>query len=105
MALSQKHRSSLYVSLAPITGTEEAEALLSEFPASDLDTPATKEFVQAELHREIGSLRTDLHREVGALRTEMHVLARSQTQWFCGLLIGAMSVVVAMNAWVEFTFG
>ena len=94
MALSQKHRSSLYVSLAPITGTEEAEALLSEFPASDLDTPATKEFVQ-----------TDLHREVGALRTEMHVLARSQTQWFCGLLIGAMSVVVAMNAWVEFTFG
>ncbi len=50
MALSQKHRSSLYLSLSPILGTEETEALLEEFPATDHDLPAMKDFVRAELH-------------------------------------------------------
>ena len=37
MALSQKHRSTIYQRLEPILGKEEAEALLSQFPDHDLD--------------------------------------------------------------------
>jgi hypothetical protein len=90
VALSQQHRSSLYLTLSSLVGTEEAEALLSEFPANDRETPATKDFVRAEaavtraevreeigalrdeMHQEIGALRHEMHREIGALRDEMH---------------------------------
>ncbi len=37
MALSEKHRSSIYRTLSPMLGEEEAEALLSQFPARDLE--------------------------------------------------------------------
>ena len=33
----------------PIIGEEEADALLSHCPSNDLDTPATKDFVRAEI--------------------------------------------------------
>jgi hypothetical protein len=79
VALSQQHRSSLYLTLSSLVGTEEAEALLSEFPANDRETPATKDFVRAEaavtraeVREEIGALRDEMHREIGALRHEMH---------------------------------
>ena len=85
MALSQKHRSSLNLSLSPVVGTEEAEALLDEFPANDRDLPASKDFVRAE---------------IGALRSEMHSLFRRQTIWFCGAMLTAMSVSTAVNTWV-----
>src|SRR5690242_354816 len=49
MALSQKHRSSIYQSLSPMLGEEEAEALLSQFPSRDLDEPVNQGFVRAEI--------------------------------------------------------
>ncbi|CAN5128014.1 hypothetical protein BH20ACT3_BH20ACT3_03370 [soil metagenome] len=72
MALSQKHRVTLFTKLAPLVGEEETEAMLAEFPSSDLDVPATKDFVRAELHNEIGQLRAELHNEIGQLRGELH---------------------------------
>lgn len=87
MALSQKHRSSLHLSLAPVVGTEEAEALLAEFPATYLNVPATKEFV-----------RTEVQVSVGALRAEMHQLFRRQTIWFAGIMLTCLSASTAVSA-------
>jgi hypothetical protein len=129
VALSQQHRSSLYLTLSSLVGTEEAEALLSEFPANDRETPATKDFVRAEaavtraevreeigalrdemhreigalrheMHREIGALRDEMHQEIGALRVEMHALFRRQTMWTAGLFASGFSVMTAVNAWL-----
>jgi hypothetical protein len=129
VALSQQHRSSLYLTLSSLVGTEEAEALLSEFPANDRETPATKDFVRAEaavtraevreeigalrdemhreigalrheMHQEIGALRDEMHREIGALRVEMHALFRRQTMWTAGLFASGFSVMTAVNAWL-----
>jgi hypothetical protein len=93
VALSTRHRSSIFQSLSPLIGEEETEAMLSQFPARDLDEPVTKEFVRAEiadvraemadvraeiealrgeLHTEVGTLRGELHTEVGTLRGELH---------------------------------
>lgn len=94
MALSQKHRSSLYRSLAPMVGEEEAEALLSEFPSTDLDTPATKEFVRAELAAEVGSVRTDL----AALEARINDRFRELTVWMAGALVSGMGVAAAIAA-------
>ncbi len=117
MALSEKHRSSIYLTLAPMLGEEEAEALLSQFPARELDQPVTKEFVRAEisglraemadmkaeLRGEISGLRTDLGTEISdgeaglrgdisALRAELHDRLRQQTVWMAGALIAGMGV-------------
>ncbi len=81
MALTERHRSSIYLSLIPLLGEEEAEALLAQFPAHDLDTPATKEFVRAE---------------IAELRAEMHEGFRRQTVWFIGTLIALGSVMTAV---------
>jgi len=63
MALSEKHRSSIYQGLLQFLGEEEAQALLSQFPARDLDVPVTKEFVRAEI--------ADVRAEAAELRGEM----------------------------------
>lgn len=96
MALSQMHRPSLYLSLSTVVGTEEAEALLEAFPASDRDLPATQDFVRSE----VATLRGEMHHEIGQLRAEMHSLFRRQTIWFSGMILTAMSVSTAINAWV-----
>ena len=95
MALSEKHRSSIYLTLAPMLGEEEAEALLSQFPARELDEPVTKEFVRAE----VADLRAEVHiglaevrTEIANLRAELHERLRQQTVWLAGALIGGMGV-------------
>lgn len=81
MTLTAKHRSSIYRTLSPLIGEEEAEALLAEFPARDLDEPVTKEFLRAEL----AELRADLNDRL-----------RQQTIWMCTLsttLVGIVALV------------
>jgi hypothetical protein len=72
MALDARTRASIYDKLRPILGDDDANALMSEFPAAEHDELVTKEFLRAELHRQSGQLRTELHLEVGGLRAEMH---------------------------------
>ncbi len=115
MALSQKHRVTLFTKLAPLVGEEETEAMLAEFPTNDLDVPATKDFVRAELHHEIGQLRTDFHHEISQLRGELHhemgqlrtELAqmelrigermRAQMIWLTGLVVAALGLFQALG--------
>jgi hypothetical protein len=49
MALDARHRSSLYLKLVPLLGEDDANALMSEFPASEADELVTKQFLRAEL--------------------------------------------------------
>ena len=110
MALSQQHRSSLYLTLSPLVGREEAEALLQEFPANDRDVPATKDFVRAEvgvlrseLHQELGLVRQEMHQELGLVRQEIGELRSAisrQTVWLSGTVLSAMSFSTAINTWV-----
>ena len=49
MALDARLRSSIYQSLVPILGAEEANALMSEFPAREADELVTKQLLRSEL--------------------------------------------------------
>ena len=57
MALDAPTRSSIFRKLVPVLGEDDANALMSEFPASEADELVTKQFLRAELATEIGSLR------------------------------------------------
>jgi hypothetical protein len=81
MALSQKHRSTIYQRLEPILGEEEAEALLSQFPTHELDEPATKELVRAE---------------ISALRVEMHQLVNRLFVSLVGVMVGVAGFALAV---------
>jgi hypothetical protein len=99
VALSQKHRSSIYQSLAPILGEEEVEDLLSQFPARELDEPVTKEFVRAEisgvraeladfreqLRGEMADMRVDLEGKIAGVRTEVAGLRADLSSDIAGL--------------------
>ena len=92
MPLSQKHRSTIFQKLEPILGEEEAEALLSQFPARDLDEPVTREFVRAEL----AEFKAEVHAEIAELRIEMHRLANRMLVSMSAVTIAAMSIAVTL---------
>ena len=101
--LSQKHRSTIFHKLEPILGEEEAEALLSQFPARDLDEPITKEFLRAELAEFRTELRielrteiADVRGEIAELRVEMHQLVNRMFFTLMGAMVGLAGLVVAM---------
>jgi hypothetical protein len=66
VALSEKLRSSIFRSLSTVIGEEETAAVLSHFPARDVEEPVTKEHLQLEL----ALVRSDL----ANFRAEMHQL-------------------------------
>ena len=88
MALSQKHRSTIYQRLEPILGEEEAEALLSQFPAHDLDELVTRDL----LHAEIAGVRA----EISELRAEMHQLVNRLFFGLTGVMVGIAGVAIAI---------
>ena len=78
MALTASQRNIIYQNFAPILGEEVTEALLSQFPANDLETPATRDFVRAEcialksdVVHQIDQLRTDLTSEIEGVRADL----------------------------------
>lgn len=112
MALSEKHRSSIYQGLLQFLGEEEAQALLSQFPARDLDVPATKEFVRAEiadvrseLHTGLADVRTEMaefrgevHAEFARLEGRMNERFREMTMWVAGALIAGLGASAGIGA-------
>lgn len=60
MALDARTRSSIYDSLVPVIGADNANALMSEFPSVEADELVTKQFLRAELAEGFGALRTEL---------------------------------------------
>ena len=50
VALSEKHRSTLYQGLVDLIPDEQAvEEMLSYFPARDVEEPVTKDYLRAEM--------------------------------------------------------
>lgn len=113
MSLAQRHRSQLHDKLAPIVGEDTIEALLAEFPATDLDRPATEGFVRAEIagvrtdiaevRTGMAELRTELKSDIAELRQEMLHLdvtfserLRQQTMWMSGLLFVGISATATI---------
>lgn len=75
--------------MSPLLGEEEAEALLSQFPARDLDEPLTKEFVRAEI--------SELELRLGS-RFDDKLTA--QTRWTVGTIVGVGAAVIgAVGLW------
>jgi hypothetical protein len=102
VALSEKHRSRFYDHFVDHVGEEAAEAMLAQFPARDLDEPATKEFVRAEI--------ADVRAEIAGVRAEMAkmemrltALVAAQTdrlmtrmQWAVGMGFGFLAVLTTV---------
>ena len=79
MALSEKHRSTLYTQLGDTVGDYEAVGeLLSNIASRELDEPASRDFVAAqvqlvrtEISESEGRLTRYVHQELNGFRTEM----------------------------------
>ena len=112
MALTERSRSALYQGLTDLIEDEVAVGeLLSYFPARDVEEPATKEFVAAQIagvHRELAELRGEMSTMGADLRGEMaamegRIIASSSAQlrtmirWTVGLQISLIGLVVAMG--------
>ena len=120
MALSEKHRSTLYNQLGDTVGDYEAVGeLLSNIASRELDEPATRDFVAAQVQdvrTEIESLRTQIsesevrltryvHQELNGFRAEMAGFRteiagfRSDmnrtNQWMIGLVITLVLGLIA----------
>jgi hypothetical protein len=111
MALDARHRSSLYQKFVPLLGDDDANALMSEFPALEADELVTKQFLRAELaelrtdlrgemHTGITGLRDEMHdlgtglrREIAELRVEMERKFNHQTVWLGGIAIAGFSLL------------
>jgi len=65
--LSPHHRRSLFTSLSPIVGEEEADALLDQLPRTEEEVPAS----QADLQALDLSLRSEMATGFAEVRTEM----------------------------------
>ena len=89
MALSTRHRSSIFQSLSPLIGEEETEAMLSQFPARDLDEPVTKEFVRAEI--------ADVRAEIAQLEARINDRFREQTMWMAGAMTVGMGLAAGIG--------
>jgi hypothetical protein len=78
MALDARHRSSIYLKFVPLIGEDDANALMSEFPASEAEELVTKQFLRAEL---------------ALIRTEMSALENRLTLRLGGA-IAAMTAIL-----------
>lgn len=90
MALPDKQRSSIYRSLSPIIGEEEAQALLLQFPAREQDEPATKDFVRAE---------------VAGLEARMNERFHQMTMWVAGAITAGMTAGMGLAAGIATLVG
>ncbi|HEU5149648.1 MAG TPA: hypothetical protein VFU19_04080 [Iamia sp.] len=73
--LSQAHRRSIHSSLTPILGEEETDALMSEFPASPRDDPATTTdlaLLRSDIHQDFADFKAEVHQDFADFRAEVH---------------------------------
>ena len=67
MALDAAHRASIYEKLRPVLGDDDANALMSQFPASEAHELVTKDFLRAEM----AEVRTEMAEVKAALTVRM----------------------------------
>ena len=89
MALDARHRSSLYGKFVPLLGEDDANALMSEFPASEADELVTRQFLRAEM--------AEMRAEVAELRTEMVDRLHQQTLWLGGAIAAWTGLLAALT--------
>ncbi len=101
MALDARHRSWLYLKFVPLIGEDDANALMSEFPASEADELVTRQFLRAELaalRGEMGLMRGELRGEFRSelvlVRTELAELENRLTLRL-GAALGASTAILA----------
>jgi len=92
MVLDARTRSSIYGKLVPVLGEHDANALMSEFPASEAEELVTKQFLRAELALTRGELRE----EMADLRTAMASLESRLTLRLGGAIGVATAVLGAL---------
>ena len=88
MALQEKHRNTIYTEFTKTLGEEATQALLSQFPARDVDEPATK----ADLDLGLAELRGELRVEIVQLGDRL--TARMLT--IAGLGLAAITGLLAL---------
>jgi len=93
MALDAKTRSSIFTKLIPVLGEDDANTLMSQFPASEADELVTKQFLRAELAVLRGELRTEMAVQGGAFGEAMH----QQTIRMAGALGAATAFLAALG--------
>ncbi len=77
MAIDARARASIYRKLLPLLGEEDANTLMSEFPALEADELVTKQFLRAELAVTREALRSEMAQLASDLRAEMAELRRA----------------------------
>lgn len=70
MARLEKHRNTMYTEFTKILGEETAQAMLSHFPARDVEEPATRADVQL-IKADIAILGAELRAEMAALSNQL----------------------------------
>ena len=93
MALDARTRSSIYQKLVPTLGEDDANALMSEFPAVEADELVTKQFLRAEL----AELRSELRGEITGLGAELRAEMHRQTVWLGSVLAGATALLATVG--------
>jgi hypothetical protein len=102
VALSEKHRSRFYDHFVEHVGEEAAEAMLAQFPSRDLDEPATKDFVRAEIagvRAEIAKVRADMAEMEMRLNAQFAVQTdrlMTRIQWAVGMGFGFLAVLTTV---------
>lgn len=84
MTIDAAHRASIYEKLRPILGDEDANVLMSQFPAVEADALVTRDHLRAEL----AELRAELRGEMGSLETRLTVRLGSAIAASTALLAG-----------------
>lgn len=93
LALTERSRNKIYESFSTLIDDEKAvEEMLSYFPARDIEEPATKEHLRAEM----ADLRTEMADLRAELKDEMNSMVRTMQAWFVGTGISLAGVMVAL---------
>lgn len=93
MALDAAHRASIYEKLRPVLGDEDANALMSGFPASEAHELVTKDFLRAEL----AEFRTEVGGQIAELRLEMAELRSSLTVRLGGAIAASTALLAGVG--------
>lgn len=110
MTLSARDRAALYEQLSTVVDPKAVEAMLSHFPARDLEEPITREFLRAEmanlraeLHIEMGAMEAGIRHDMATMETRlvdrMHTEIRRSSQWLLGAILmanGALAAVITL---------
>jgi hypothetical protein len=87
MVIDTAHRSSIYQSLVPVMGEENASIFMDHFPSSEGQEPVTREFLRAELAEQ---------------REAFQRTVTTQTYWLAGVvltsLLGGLAASAAITA-------